>query len=170
VLSEYKVSTKNFLMYRMLLGDTSDNIPGIDGCGKVTIPKYLPFLEESSKKTISDVIDYAKEKNSGKKKLQFFTKIIENEDKLKLNEQLMQLSYPDISGHAVSKIMECLNTPIQPMNKFEIHVMYIHDKLSSAMKNVNEWLTTSFTLLNSFAQNSGQGGSLKDLITKTGKE
>ena len=170
VLAEYDINSQNFLMYRMLFGDTSDNIPGIDGCGKKTIPKFLPMLREEKKCTLSEILQHAEEKNSGKKKLKIYESILTNKERLLLNESLMQLESPDISGHAKSKVIEILNSGIPALNNYEIQLMYIHDKISGAMRNITEWLTTTFSLLNSFANNGDHRMSLKDLAGKNGRE
>lgn len=41
VLSEYQLDTKQYIEYKALLGDTSDNVPGIAGCGEKTATKLL---------------------------------------------------------------------------------------------------------------------------------
>ena len=63
---------KNFLFYRTLDGDVSDNIPGVKGVGLKTIHKYMPFLSDERKTSITEIIEYAEKKSLEKKKLQFF--------------------------------------------------------------------------------------------------
>ena len=60
VVEEYGISSHNFLLYRMLDGDVSDGIPGIKGVGLKSLLKYFPFLENSHKYTIQDVIKSTK--------------------------------------------------------------------------------------------------------------
>ena len=48
VLDEYGISSHNYIWYRVLDGDKSDNISGVRGLGLKTIQKKLPFLSEKS--------------------------------------------------------------------------------------------------------------------------
>ena len=160
ILEEYGVSPKNFLFYKMLMGDDSDNIPGIDGCGKVTIPKNLRLLTEDVAHSVDEVFKFAEEANSGKKKKKFYTHILESKEKLLLNEQLMQLSNPYIVDHSILEIQKKVNAEIPILNKYEIQIMYVHDRISSAMANLSEWLLSTFSTLNAFAVESKKSGDI----------
>ena len=151
VVEEYKVSPKNFLFYKILMGDSSDNIPGVDGCGKVTIPKYLQLLSDDAAHSVDKILKVSEEANAGKKKLKFYDNILQSKEKLALNEELMQLQNPYIVDHSKLEISKKVNGEITRLNKHEVHLMYIHDRLSGAMLNISEWLVSTFTVLNSFA-------------------
>ena len=158
VLEEYSVSPNNFLFYKMLMGDASDNIPGIDGCGKVTIPKYLKLLTEDVAHSVSEVMKFAEDANSGKKKKKFYSNIIEATDKLLLNEQLMQLSDPYIVDHSKLEIATKVRCHIPTLNKYEIQLMYIKDSISNAIPNLDAWLLSTFSTLNALAMNAEKTG------------
>ena len=51
IKEEFGMDPNNLLLYRVLDGDTSDNIPGVYGCGIKTILKRYP--EVTSEKEIS---------------------------------------------------------------------------------------------------------------------
>ena len=42
LMEEYGIPSRNFLTYRILEGDKSDNIPGVKGAGLITIKKRFP--------------------------------------------------------------------------------------------------------------------------------
>lgn len=151
VSDEYQIHPNNFLFYRTLDGDISDNIPGIQGVGLKTIHKYMPFLSEEKKSSINEIVEYAEKKSLEKKKLKFFENIKNSKKTLELNESLMQLENANISGNAKSKIRELLDRKIPEINKPQIQVMYIHDGLSSAMPDINGWILQTMTKLNSYA-------------------
>jgi DNA polymerase I len=154
VLEEYGITPENFLLFRMLDGDPSDNIPGVKGTGLKTMKKYLPMVTEAQKHTIDEILDYAEKGNSGKKKKAFYAHLLESKETLLLNEKLMQLESPPISASAKMKVTEKVTeVEIPTLNKYEIHLMYIHDKLSNAIPNIEEWLLKTFNILNSFALN-----------------
>ena len=56
ILDEYGITASNYLMYRVLSGDKSDNIPGIPGVGLKSLLKRVPELSEEHKVTIDDLI------------------------------------------------------------------------------------------------------------------
>lgn len=154
IVEEYGITPKNFLLYRMLDGDPSDNIPGVKGIGLKTMRKFLPLVTEDKKYTIEEVLEYAEKSNSGKKKKTFYTHLLESKEILRLNEQLMQLESPSISAFTKMKVTEkVMETEIPTLNKYDLHLMYIHDKLSNAIPNIEEWLLKTFNILNSFAIN-----------------
>ena len=154
VMEEYGIPPKNFLFFRMLDGDPSDNIPGVKGAGLKTMKKYLPLVTEDKKHTIDEILDYAVTNNSGKKKKSFYTHLIESKETLLLNERLMQLESPPISASAKMRVIEkVIREEIPTLNSHELRIMYIHDKLANAIPDINGWLLKTFNILNSFALN-----------------
>lgn len=153
ILDEYGVHPNNFLFYRTLDGDKSDNIPGVNGVGLKTLKKYLPFLAEEKKTSVNEIVDYAEKKNTEKNKLQFFKNIADSKDTILMNEQLMQLECANMSENNKAKIRHQLQNDIPLLNKPQIQLMYMRHGLSNAMPDINSWLIHTFTQLNSYAQN-----------------
>ena len=153
VLDEYGVHPNNFLFYRTLDGDKSDNIPGVQGVGLKTLKKHMPFLSEEAKTDINQILSYAEKQNEGKKKLKFFENIIQSKDVLLMNEKLMQLEMANISESNKAKIRQQLQQKIALLNKPKIQLMYMRDGLSNAIPDINSWLLKTFTQLNSYSQN-----------------
>ena len=149
VVEEYGISSHNFLLYRMLDGDVSDSIPGIKGVGLKSLLKYFPFLENSHKYTIQDVIKSAKAKKDIYKLCEEITK---SGDKLVLNEKLMDLDNVNISGSSKLKIHSITSNPIQRMIKHKFQKMFLEDKLYTALPNLNSWLHTTFNRMNFMAE------------------
>jgi|TARA_Y100000992_G_scaffold296580_1_gene259013 5'-3' exonuclease len=138
ILEEYGIDSKNYIWYRVLDGDKSDNIPGVKGLGLKTIQKKFPFLNENRIVNIGEVI----------KELPNAKEVIE------LNYKLMQLSNVDISGNAKMKIRNLVNNPIQRLIKVDFQKMFLEDKLYAALPNLNSWLATTFNRLNNMAEKS----------------
>ena len=151
VLDEYGVYTNNFLFYRTLDGDKSDNIPGVDGVGLKTLKKNMPFFAEEQRTSINEIIEFATKKNEGKKKLKFYENIINSKDILEMNEKLMDLKVPNISESNKAKIRHQIDKKIPLLNKTKLLTMYIHDGLSSAMGDFSSWSSQTLTKLNSYA-------------------
>jgi DNA polymerase-1 len=136
VLEEYGISSHNYIWYRVLDGDKSDNISGVRGFGLKTIQKKLPFLSENRIVKLDEVLD----------------ELPEHKDTIELNYKLMQLSDVDISGSTKTKIIDAVNSPINRLIKFKFEKMFLEDKLFTALPNVTSWLLNNFNQLNSYAE------------------
>tara|TARA_R100000322_G_scaffold165090_1_gene130072 strand:- start:7825 stop:8880 length:1056 start_codon:yes stop_codon:yes gene_type:complete len=148
ILEEFGVPANNFLEYRTLLGDSSDNIPGIKGTGLKTLQKRLPIIFGDKKITIDDILKQAEDNKSDAKIL---ATIAESGDILRLNYKLMQLREVDISGHAKSSILDIVRRPIQRLNKPKFLTMFLEDKINSTMKNPEFWLQDTWRSLDSYS-------------------
>ena len=136
VLDEYGISSHNYIWYRVLDGDKSDNISGVRGFGLKTIQKKLPFLSENRIVKLDEVLN----------------ELPEHKDTIELNYKLMQLSDVDISGSTKTKIIDAVNSPINRLIKFKFEKMFLEDKLFTALPNVTSWLLNNFNQLNSYAE------------------
>lgn len=151
VLDEYGVHTNNFLFYRALDGDKSDNIPGVNGVGLKTLQKYMSFFADEKKTNINEIVEYAIKQNEGKKKLKFYEGIINSKNIIEMNEKLMNLRVPNISESNKANIRHQVDKKIPLLNKTRLLTMYIHDGLSSAMGDFSGWTLQTLTKLNSYA-------------------
>lgn len=151
IKSEYGIHANNFLFYRMLDGDKSDDIPGVNGIGLKKILKYLPILTQENTTSINEIIEYSNKMNNKKKNLQFYDNISNSIDILERNEKLMNLKNPNISEHNKASIRNQLNKKIPQLNKSKIITLYIADGLSNAMPDLNGWIYSTLHKLNSFA-------------------
>jgi len=146
VMEDYKVPAHNYLLYRTLTGDKSDNIPGIRGTGIKTLQKRLPMLFDDTPITIDDII--SETADSSVKVLQ---SIHSNKDVLELNYKLMQLSEVDISGSSKDKILNVADNEIPRLNPMQFKVMMIEDSITGAFRNLEFWLRERFTVLDAQA-------------------
>ena len=62
VKEEYGIESKNLLLYRVLDGDKSDNIPGVYGCGIKTLVKRFPEITEEKRLSVEDLLKLAEDK------------------------------------------------------------------------------------------------------------
>jgi len=146
VMEDYKVPAHNYLLYRTLTGDKSDNIPGIRGTGIKTLQKRLPMLFDDTPITIDDII--SETADSSVKVLQ---SIHSNKDVLELNYKLMQLNEVDISGSSKHKILNVADNEIPRLNPMQFKVMMIEDAITGAFRNLEFWLRERFTVLDAQA-------------------
>lgn len=146
VLHEYHIHPKNFALHKALNGDKSDNIPGIKGVGPATIQKYFEFLQEDKRYDSDDLIEKAKEY----KKSKICQIIVENKKIIDRNYTLMQLETSIISGKTKLDILALSGNEIPELNKYQIHILSLKDKLFMVIKNINTWILL-FNKLNVFA-------------------
>jgi len=140
VKEEFNVPVHNFLMLKLFLGDTSDNIPGVKGVGVKNAVKNISILQNENAITIEDVLAYCEERKSDAK---IFTKILESKDVLYLANDLAQLGTPNMSANARMKIQDQLKI-VNKYNFKQIQADYVKDKLYSYITNLNYWLSTTY--------------------------
>ena len=152
VFEEYGIPSRNILTYRVLDGDKSDNIGGIRGAGIKSIVKYIQPITENKDFTIMDLFDYA-EKTSDKK-IKLLENIKNSSNLLKRNYLLMQLQKVDIPNHTKMKIQGAINGEVPQLIKYRFQTMFLKDKLSTAIPNLDFWLM-EFVRLSRFRGLSG---------------
>ena len=146
---EYEITSNNFLTYRILEGDKSDNIPGVNGIGIKTAIKRFPQLLEEKNVSINDILKIS---NKKKDELKIYQNVLDSEKQLKLNYKLMQLNNVDISGGAKLKINRVVNGKIPELAKANFQRMFIEDRMYGALPDIDSWMRLSWAKLNRFAK------------------
>lgn len=147
ILEDFGVPNHNFLTYRLMKGDSSDNIPGVRGTGVKTLMKSLPILFGDDKITVDDIIEYTTKNNKSK----INQRLSESRDILELNYDLMQLDEVDIHGIAKGEVMEIARDKIPLLVKFKFLKMMLEDSTNASIKNPELWLKQVFAHLNAMA-------------------
>jgi DNA polymerase-1 len=145
ILETYGVHPNNFVFYRALLGDKSDNIDGIKGAGEKTVLKYIPELADPT----SEVDLYLIEQRyvDMKKKPKLIENILNNTDIVERNLQLMNLHEVDINIDAKMKILHKFEEGCPPLRKSDLTKLMVNTKIISMVQNYDEWITFSFGTL-----------------------
>lgn len=146
VLEEYGIHPHNFIIFRTIDGDDSDNIPGIKGIGPATLKKYFPELANSAPVPWDHIYAAAELLDNKAAKL-----ILSNKDLLERNTSLMRLDEQHMSGNTKSKVLQQFDAPIPTLNKLGLTQMLAHDKLLGAFANLDEWLMNTFVPLTRFS-------------------
>jgi len=146
VLREYKVSHLNFINYKILMGDSSDNLPGIEKLGPKKILKLFPGLAKSKPLTLEGILKEAKKKED---EHNLYTSILSQRKQLEINSQLMDLKNIPLSKENIKQIQSEFDTPYE-LNTNAFMQMYIKDKLGESIPNVNNWLNQVFGSLNNY--------------------
>ena len=82
VLETYQVTPQEFIEVKALMGDTSDNVPGVPGIGEKTATKLIVQY-----KSVQGVYDHLDEMKNGKAK----TALGENKEKAFLSRKLVEI-------------------------------------------------------------------------------
>jgi len=146
VLEEFGVSSNNFLNYKILMGDTSDNIPGISGLGPKKLLKLFPELISNIKIELDEIIDSSADKIDENK---LYLAVVERRHQLLINKQLMSLDGGFLSPENKQLVKDAFN------NSYELNIpiflqLYSNDKLGESIPNTSSWLTQLFGYPNSF--------------------
>ena len=149
IKEEFGMLPENYLLYRVLTGDASDNIPGVKGMGLKTLQKEFNLLENEY--SVEEILEFAREKVKNKNSKKIFHEIILKENQIHLNYRLMQLKDSDISLSSKNQIRDLMNYPISKLNKFEVLKMMSDDYLFDSFKFPDKWLLDTFSNLDTWA-------------------
>jgi len=137
VFEEYGIHSKNMLTYRILDGDKSDNIAGIKGAGLKSIKKFCPEISSEENFDVRDLLKFAESSN---KKIKLLENIKNSSNLVKRNYLLMQLQNVDIPNHTKMKIQGAVNGDVPQLIKYKFQTMFLKDKLTNAIPNLDSWI------------------------------
>jgi 5'-3' exonuclease len=150
LIEEFGVHPNNYVVYRTFTGDNSDNIPGVDGFGPKTILKTFPELADAKEFTLEDLQNKCNDKillKEGKS----FQKVLDSYDIIDKNYRLMNIKLLNIPAQNASTIRGIMQQEIPALNKIEFQRLFMEDKMWTTMKNLPEWLNSTWLSLNAFA-------------------
>mgnify|MGYP001185596187 FL=1 len=139
LMEEYNVHPENFIIYRMIDGDKSDNIGGVHGIGLKTLLKKCPEISEKPM-SLKEVVESD-------------VRLQDNLDILKRNFELMQLGEVIISGNAKQKILDFVDNKPNSLNSFKFRQMYVEDGFSNEIQNLEVWLRECWSVLDNLTRN-----------------
>jgi len=144
VKEEYGLEAYNYLNQKILMGDNSDNIPGVKGLGPKKLFKLFPELEGTSVITLENILKKSKElvNEHG-----LYGNIINFEKQLLINQELMDLSDPIMPEDSTIEINEVINNEPNKLDKLHFLKLYNEDKLGNSIPNTEIWLNEIFSYL-----------------------
>lgn len=152
VQEELTLHPINYLNYKILAGDPSDNIPGVRGLQLKKILKLYPQLLEEERHTLKELLTYS-EDNLEKNKL--YAQVVTFKKQLEINEILMNLHEPLLSDSAIAEIEEVLQNPNQEFHAGPFMEMYNDDMLGGSIPNTSMWLHDTFHYLKAYKHKVG---------------
>lgn len=148
VVDEYKIHSKNFLLYRTITGDKGDNLPKVPGIGISTLLKAFPSFGEETQLDLDFIFDECKRQPKNK----CLSKLLQYEDMIRTNYKLMQLHDVDISGTSKLKILELFDYTVPPFVKRDFFNMLVDDRMSTAIRNIDMWTNQVFLPLDNYSR------------------
>ena len=124
IIEQTGVHPTNMALARAIIGDSSDNLPGIRGVGFGTVKKRLSFLSEEKTYNIDDVIEHCESVESD---LKFYSNIVEGKELIEHNYKMMQLYAPQMSIQSKIHVKESIENFEATFNKTEIIGMMRED-------------------------------------------
>ncbi len=147
IVDEYGITCDNFIYYRIMEGDVSDNIPGLDGVGIKRVLQAYPFLGEDKQVTMQEIYNYSE---NYKSKYKIYERVLDNKLLLERNYELMQLKNTCIQSFTQLRIEEIIKKQVPKIDKMTFSRLITEDKMWSNLPNYMVWLNETWGKLNSF--------------------
>ena len=141
VEEKFGVLTENFILYKTLLGDSSDNIPGVKGLGAKGIFKKFPELKEKEL-TLEDIFDISIRKF---KDHVIYSRIVQDRSRIENSYKVMDLSVPLIDDRGKEYLEDLIEEDIPELNSEMFIQFYNEDKLGGMIRNLETWIKDIFT-------------------------
>ena len=141
VKEKFGVLANNFILYKTLLGDNSDKIPGVKGLGVKGIFKKFPELKTYNL-TLEDIFDISTRKF---KEHVVYSRIIHDRNRLETSYKVMDLSTPMIDSNEVEFLHKLVESDLPDLNSNIFVQLYNEDKLGGMIRNLEIWLKEIFT-------------------------
>lgn len=141
VLENYGVTPKNFLTLKVLIGDKSDNVPGVQGVQEKTAVKLFPELGSDQIVELKDIYNLSQERLEKNK---IYSRILGYKYQLEINYKLMNLKKPNIGESYLNEIMEFVENTYTS-NRANVRILMEADRISESFGE--SWLFDSFSYL-----------------------
>ena len=146
VVEKFGVLAENFIVYKTLMGDASDKVPGVKGLGEKKLHKLFPELKERIL-TLEDIIEISGKKH---KDHLIYSRVVLNADILRRSYKIMDLHNPMMDGLEKEFIRELESSETPVLNSDVFLRLYGEDGLRHLIKNVDYWIQNTFKNLISY--------------------
>ena len=135
-IEKYGILPENYLIYKTLTGDKSDNVEGVRGLGPKSVTKLFPELLNDVL-SLDDIIDICAEKLQEKP---LYSKIVLTEANIQKDYKVMNLKDPLIHDSHKDHIMKIASEDFPKINKEIVRSLIKNDYIESILRNVEQWL------------------------------
>jgi DNA polymerase-1 len=149
IKNDYGILPENFIIYKTLVGDKSDNVEGVRGIGPKGVTKLFPELLDRVF-NIDDLLDVCAQKMQEKP---LYSKIILTEEEIRKQHKVMNLLEPLIHQSHKDHIESLISTYPPELNEDIIAEFADKDYIYSVIRDIKKWLY-NFKQLNSYGKES----------------
>ena len=140
VIDEIKVLPQNYNLVKALLGDSSDNLPGVKGLGIKTILSEWKSFTYDPNASLQDVWDHCETQMELEKPKKIFAKILHSFDKVVDNFAMMDLHQTQLDESEIEYVTEIMKSPIPDLQTGAFLHLLDQDKIEGITKNTDTWL------------------------------
>ena len=140
IVEEIKVLPENYNIVKALLGDNSDNLPGVKGLGIKTILSEWKSFTYDPLASLNDIWDHCETQMDGDKPKKIFAKIIHDWDRVMKNYELMNLHDSVLDNSEKNIILDIIKSPVPDLQTGAFLRLLDQDKIEGVTKNTEGWL------------------------------
>lgn len=143
VQNKFGLPPHNFLLYKVLMGDASDKIPGVKGLGPKKLYKLFPELK-GDKLTLNELINLSQNKL---KEHIIYARLLSDLNILEKRYKVMDLENPMIDEEDMAYLDHFASTTQVEYYPQAFLKMYEEDRLGNLIRDVDLWLKDRFEYL-----------------------
>ena len=140
IKEEIGVLPQNYNIVKALLGDNSDNIPGVKGLGIKTILSEWKSFTYDKNASLQDIYDHCETQLDQEKPKKIFAKILHNWNRVMTNFELMNLHDSTLDEKEVKYVEDIFKSDIPDLQTGVFLSLLDQDKIEGITKNTEGWL------------------------------
>ena len=140
IKEEIGVLPQNYNIVKALLGDNSDNIPGVKGLGIKTILSEWKSFTYDKNASLQDIYDHCETQLDEEKPKKIFAKILHNWNRVMTNFELMDLHNSTLDEKEVKYVEDIFKSDIPNLQTGVFLSLLDQDKIEGITKNTEGWL------------------------------
>ena len=140
IKEEIGVLPQNYNIVKALLGDNSDNIPGVKGLGIKTILSEWKSFTYDKNASLQDIYDHCETQLDQEKPKKIFAKILHNWNRVMTNFELMDLHNSTLDEKEVKYVEDIFKSDIPSLQTGVFLSLLDQDKIEGITKNTEGWL------------------------------
>ena len=140
IKEEIGVLPQNYNIVKALLGDNSDNIPGVKGLGIKTILSEWKSFTYDKNASLQDIYDHCETQLDQEKPKKIFAKILHNWNRVMTNFELMDLHHSTLDEKEIKYVEDIFKSDIPDLQTGVFLSLLDQDKIEGITKNTEGWL------------------------------
>ncbi len=140
IKEEIGVLPQNYNIVKALLGDNSDNIPGVKGLGIKTILSEWKSFTYDKNASLQDIYDHCETQLDQEKPKKIFAKILHNWNRVMTNFELMNLHNSTLDEKEIKYVEDIFKSDIPNLQTGVFLSLLDQDKIEGITKNTEGWL------------------------------